>query len=573
MPETTGLELKFDPSTIEHLGIKMYSQLPQALAELVANAYDADASNVEINLYDNDPENKKIVVRDDGIGMSYDDVKNKFLIIGRKRRIEDGENRRTSLKKRTITGRKGLGKLALFGIGNNIKIETSTTSDDSYISFTLDWNSILTEPSGHYSPVTDLVKKLDKSAHGTTITLSELTRVSDFDVKGTAIALSKMFNFIKEDFKVVLQKNDDPTTRVEISRELRYESMQHEFTWNIEDIIPKIESDYINKDKIKGRVVSSPEGKVMKQDLRGITLYVNGRLANTQGFFGLAETPHGFSYLSGWIDADFLDELAIDLISTDRQSISWDVPEAMELQKFLKKIVSYVVKAWEEGRRENKRKAAQERSGVNLTDWYSKVPEAIQGKIENIVNQVANKPEIDAEEYSGVVKGLYELLPPYTYHHYRMLNKNIKEAADEKYKQGNYFEAIRLAIIQYIDSIKLIMERDGLEPDKKERSMMQNVFGSGPNAYFKVASHFRKPDGSLFNKNTTDALEDAQQALSQGMLCGFRHPQSHDLVKNIKQSGIITEQNCLDALSVLSMLYDRFENAKKTEGYIRSKDS
>ena len=47
------LELKFDPRTIEHLGIKMYSQLPYALAELVANAYDAGAENVRIKLYDN----------------------------------------------------------------------------------------------------------------------------------------------------------------------------------------------------------------------------------------------------------------------------------------------------------------------------------------------------------------------------------------------------------------------------------------------------------------------------------------------------------------------------------------
>lgn len=42
------LQLKFDPRTIEHLGIKMYSQLPYALAELVANAYDAGASNANI---------------------------------------------------------------------------------------------------------------------------------------------------------------------------------------------------------------------------------------------------------------------------------------------------------------------------------------------------------------------------------------------------------------------------------------------------------------------------------------------------------------------------------------------
>lgn len=116
------LELKFDPRTIEHLGIKMYSQLPYALAELVANAYDAGAENVRIYLYD-DSECKKIVVEDDGEGMSYDEVADNFLVIGRKRRTEDVD--RKNSKGRIITGKKGLGKLALFGIGKTIQIETS----------------------------------------------------------------------------------------------------------------------------------------------------------------------------------------------------------------------------------------------------------------------------------------------------------------------------------------------------------------------------------------------------------------------------------------------------------------
>ena len=66
MPErNNGLVLKFDPRTIEHLGIKMYSQLPQALAELVANAYDADACEVKIELCDADSNNKKIISYDE----------------------------------------------------------------------------------------------------------------------------------------------------------------------------------------------------------------------------------------------------------------------------------------------------------------------------------------------------------------------------------------------------------------------------------------------------------------------------------------------------------------------------
>lgn len=57
MPETDFLVLKFEPSTIEHLGVKMYSHIPPALAELVANSYDACAKNVHTKLY-NHPEKK-----------------------------------------------------------------------------------------------------------------------------------------------------------------------------------------------------------------------------------------------------------------------------------------------------------------------------------------------------------------------------------------------------------------------------------------------------------------------------------------------------------------------------------
>lgn len=61
------LTMSFDPHTIEHLGIQMYSVLPNAIAELVANAYDAEASIVNIKLTDIDGI-KSISVIDDGLG-------------------------------------------------------------------------------------------------------------------------------------------------------------------------------------------------------------------------------------------------------------------------------------------------------------------------------------------------------------------------------------------------------------------------------------------------------------------------------------------------------------------------
>lgn len=113
------LTMSFDPHTIEHLGIQMYSVLPNAIAELIANAYDAEASSVSIELVDNDKE-KSISVIDDGVGMSFDEINNCFLRIGRKRRSDD--NGMSPNKLRKVTGRKGLGKLAFFGIGDIIRI-------------------------------------------------------------------------------------------------------------------------------------------------------------------------------------------------------------------------------------------------------------------------------------------------------------------------------------------------------------------------------------------------------------------------------------------------------------------
>ena len=51
MAEWKSLILKYEPSPIEHLGVKMYSHIPPALTELVANSYDARAKNANVKPY------------------------------------------------------------------------------------------------------------------------------------------------------------------------------------------------------------------------------------------------------------------------------------------------------------------------------------------------------------------------------------------------------------------------------------------------------------------------------------------------------------------------------------------
>ena len=63
-------ELDVDPRILELLGPNLYTNIYYVLAELIANAYDADAHNVYIISNDND-----IRIEDDGHGMSYEKAK------------------------------------------------------------------------------------------------------------------------------------------------------------------------------------------------------------------------------------------------------------------------------------------------------------------------------------------------------------------------------------------------------------------------------------------------------------------------------------------------------------------
>lgn len=105
MEQTTPeLRMTFMPSTIEHLGARLYSTIPPIIAELVANSLDADAHTIRIRLEDMDE--KRVIVSDDGIGMSFDDINNKFLRIGRNRRLDRHAGGDVSPSGRRVIGKR-----------------------------------------------------------------------------------------------------------------------------------------------------------------------------------------------------------------------------------------------------------------------------------------------------------------------------------------------------------------------------------------------------------------------------------------------------------------------------------
>ena len=71
--------MSLDLNVLNHLGLNLYSNTPAVLSEVVANSYDADALEVKIDI---SQESDKIVIIDDGNGMTLQEINEKFLRVG-----------------------------------------------------------------------------------------------------------------------------------------------------------------------------------------------------------------------------------------------------------------------------------------------------------------------------------------------------------------------------------------------------------------------------------------------------------------------------------------------------------
>ena len=119
MDDPRPFRMTIDLNVLNHLGINLYSNNPAVLAEAVANAWDADAENVDVTI---DAASGRVVIEDDGHGMSSDDINAKFLRVGRRRRDDEPL---TTKHRRPVMGRKGIGKLSLFSIADTIEVQSA----------------------------------------------------------------------------------------------------------------------------------------------------------------------------------------------------------------------------------------------------------------------------------------------------------------------------------------------------------------------------------------------------------------------------------------------------------------
>lgn len=398
-----------DLNVLDHLGINLYSNIAAVLTEAVANAWDADAETVDIKI---NPDGNWIEIVDDGIGMSVDDMNSKYLRVGYRRRDEDVEHGKLTAKGRPVMGRKGLGKLSLFSIANVIEVESARDGAAHGLRMTVAGiHESVQKKEPFYSP---------ESLPTEQITVVEGTRIVLRDIKRQRLGrgalalrkrLARRFSVIGEahGFKIDLdgqpitpsdrgdlpmvqflwQFGDDPLDLTPASQLLEQESLPNRFDawdtgWRV--------SGWIGTARFPKQLDSEDAG-----NLNGIVVFARGRLFHENILDKLNDGRLYTKYLTGQIEADFLDaDDAPDIATSDRQRVQEDDPRYGQLIAFLKSRLTQVEKRWTEWRKKHEVKNAKETSPA-LAEWLDTLPEGYKKSAETLIAKLSALP-VDEEE-------------------------------------------------------------------------------------------------------------------------------------------------------------------------------
>ena len=474
-------KMEFDPATIKHLGFQMYSTLPQVIGELVANAWDADATEVKINIPVTriDEETSEIVIIDNGIGMADDDVREKYLRIGRDRREKGQDGDRTLRRNRKVMGRKGIGKFSGFGIAKEIVIESVKDEENSH--FKMNYEELIADKDKR-SIEFDPLPPTGEVHQGTKITLKYITiyHTRSIQIGDIRRGLARRFSVIgHDDFEVVI--NDQPISIEErdLQRQLAIDEDGNKYLWKY------------NKKEIKEETGLTVTGWIGALDRtsekndhidRGIVLMARGKLVQDPFHFdAVIGQQFALSYLIGELHVDFVDEQE-DTIATARNSLVWDAEPNKTLKEWGKKEVNRIASLWAKRRKkDNKRKLLEHPLYMEFQKQADQIDKKLEFEradrlIQQLILQSTDKnPEVDIEEFKSLVDMFIDF---WEFDSFQDMAEKIKDAGVEEpekllnlFRQWEVLEAKEMmrvteGRIMTIEKLDQMIETNALEkPD------------------------------------------------------------------------------------------------------------
>lgn len=371
MPEE-GLKFRVELNVLKHLGIGLYSSTPSVMTEIISNSWDADSSKVEIVI---NPDDDVILVEDDGHGMTFSDVQDKFLKIGYSRRTREATKQLTRSGNRYVMGRKGIGKLAMFSLADRIQV-VSRAEGQPVVAFEIDVKSLWQQAESEAEAIDYAVEPIPapedfRLEHGTRITLTQLKtkihRTEDY----LRPRLARRFGVFSASFQVRLNRRF--LQRVDAGF---YGDLQ--FLWHFDDgfeseiakIAPNIAKyrddngdEVVCSDRLPDVVVPEPTRLAVKgfigsvdvpaklgrgeESVNKLAIFANGRLFQEDILASLGDARYFNSYLVGEIHADFLDRDDTDRATASREAIQNDDEVFQALRGFLKLKLAAIRDQWD----------------------------------------------------------------------------------------------------------------------------------------------------------------------------------------------------------------------------------
>ena len=400
-------EMKFDAGTIKHLGLQMYSTLPPVIGELVANGWDANASRVEITIPETplDPNESEIIISDDGVGMSDQDVRTKYVITGRDRRESESTDESPDPLKRKVMGRKGIGKFSSFGIAKEIEIESVKGGETSR--FVMNYDKMMAQ-AAERSIEFEALPPTGTISKGTKITLRKFTKFNTRRIQINLLRrrLARRFSVIGSQygFEVIINESPISPEERDLQSLLDTDSDGNPYIWEYGGIKLRDDEDWTVSGWIGALSRTNPSADGID---RGITLMARGKLVQEPFVFdAVVGQQYALSYIVGELNVEFVDEKE-DTIGTTRNELVWDTEANEALRQWGQKEVNGIAREWASKRSEDKRKRLEQNQIYQ--EFKRKASEIGNGRatkiIDTIVRQTIEKnPVAEFEELEPTIR-------------------------------------------------------------------------------------------------------------------------------------------------------------------------
>ena len=393
---TKELTLKIQPMVIDHLGIKMYQKPVDVIAEFIANAWDADAESVVIVIGDTD-----ISISDNGNGMSFDECQDCYLTVGRNRRKETKQEV-SERKHRPVLGRKGIGKFAGFGVAKLVDVETTSVKTGEHTAFRMDIDAILdSDNNGKASKKIDVMAydaadESRKGRCGTKVTLRNWNvTLPNPDELRKELSRRFLLSQTQADFAIKVNDKDIPDGFEEelefvFPRDLT-ESEKSQYFPGLSIDESGWANEALEKYTIKWRI-GFFESPIQVEELRGISIFAKGKMAQKPFFFDLSGGISGqnaLEYMTGQVQMDFIDEAENDLIATERQRINLQTELGLKIKDWGIEKVKRLGSIWKSRRSEKRMQELNDRVS-GFRERLDTLPSYERKTVESVLKKIAS---------------------------------------------------------------------------------------------------------------------------------------------------------------------------------------